>query len=213
MRVVAYVRVSTAEQTQGTSLGSQEATMRAECERRAWDLCDVVTESASGKSLRRRPALSSALERLDSGEFDALMVARLDRLSRSVGDFAGILDRARRGNWSVVCLAPHVDMTDAYGRTMAYVAAAFAELERELIGQRQRESVAARKAAGTYRGPQPLIGPVAVSRILRLYGQGLNAEQIARALNEEGLPPVRAQKWAPRTVRSVLARERRTPAN
>src|SRR5689334_10566876 len=99
---LAYVRVSTAEQaTEGASLDAQRAAVLAEAERRGWDVEVVADEGFSAKDLRR-PGLSGALGRLDAGEADALIATRLDRVSRSVADFAGLLARAKRRSWRMV---------------------------------------------------------------------------------------------------------------
>ena len=54
--------------------------------------------------MAHRPGIAAAIEAVESGQADALVTARLDRLSRSVIDFAGLLERARRNSWHVVAL-------------------------------------------------------------------------------------------------------------
>ena len=97
-RALAYLRCSTREQADSRlGLDAQRAAVMVEAERRGWQLVDVLVDAgASGKSLAGRPALSDALSLLDRGHADALIVAKLDRLSRSVLDFAGVLARAER---------------------------------------------------------------------------------------------------------------------
>ena len=87
MRVLGYVRVSTEEQRlSGASLEAQRNAIAAECERRGEQLLDVVEDvGLSGKDLKR-PGVQAALEELRRGEADALIVAKLDRLSRSMLD-------------------------------------------------------------------------------------------------------------------------------
>jgi DNA invertase Pin-like site-specific DNA recombinase len=157
---LAYVRVSTTKQAdEGASLPAQPAILTTECERRGWDLEIVADEGMSGKSLRRRPNLIAALERLDRGEADALIATRLDRISRSAVDFLGILNRARARSWNVVLLDLDLDLDLAtpHGKAMAGVIAVFAELERELIAERTREGMAQRMAEGVVMGrPQEL---------------------------------------------------------
>src|SRR3990172_3373900 len=82
MRAVGYARVSTAEQADsGASLGAQREAIEGEVKRRRWELVELFTDTASGKSLNGRPGLRKALHALDSGEADVLVVAKLDRLS------------------------------------------------------------------------------------------------------------------------------------
>ncbi|MCA1704859.1 MAG: recombinase family protein [Actinobacteria bacterium] len=101
---VGYLRVSTAEQAEsGAGLDAQRATVEAECARRGWRLVQVFTDAGvSGKSTDNRPALTEALAAVENGAAAALVVAKLDRLSRSVQDAAGLLDRAQRHGWALV---------------------------------------------------------------------------------------------------------------
>ena len=96
--VVGYIRVSTEEQAaSGLGLAAQREAIEAECDRRGWQLLRVFEDAgASGSSLTRRPALTETLEALRSHEADAMVVAKLDRLSRSLLDFAGLMESARR---------------------------------------------------------------------------------------------------------------------
>lgn len=209
MKLVGYCRVSTAAQTEGLSLASQANRCREWCEKEGHWLYDVVEEAASGKSTSRRPELLWCLERLDVHEFDGLIVSRLDRLSRSVGDFASLIDRGRRQGWEIVCLDPQIDTSTPSGRMIANVSAAFAQFERELISQRQTESVAARKAAGIYRGgrKRQIIGRVE-ERIHELASAGFSPHRIAQRLESEGFRPPCSEVWHARSIRRVLERER-----
>lgn len=102
MRVIGYVRVSTEEQgVSGAGLQAQRAAIIAECERRGWTLVEIAEDVGSGKSLKR-PGIRMALDMLAAGDASALVVAKLDRLSRSMLDFAGSIGRARsmRCAWS-----------------------------------------------------------------------------------------------------------------
>src|SRR3954454_14784867 len=90
VRAIGYVRVSTSEQADsGAGLAAQEHAIRTEAERRGWDLVEVFVDAGvSGRSLTGREALAAALEAVeDGGRADVLVVAKLDRLSRSLVDF------------------------------------------------------------------------------------------------------------------------------
>jgi DNA invertase Pin-like site-specific DNA recombinase len=206
VRALGYVRVSTVGQAVGLSFEAQERAISSEVARRGWGLIDVVTETRSGKSVSGRPRLQEALALLSAGEADALVVARLDRLARSLIDLLTLMQRAEREGWQLVCLSPTVDMTDPFGQCMAQVAGAFAELERKLIGLRQRESVAARKAAGTYRPPAKRISDEAEQRIAHLVEEGMSFRGIARQLTLEGFAAPGGATWHPRSVGRIAAR-------
>jgi len=68
-----------------------------------------------------RPALNGALDRLDRGEADVLVVAKLDRLSRSVRDFANLVERATQNGWALVALDIDVDTSTPTGELMANI--------------------------------------------------------------------------------------------
>jgi DNA invertase Pin-like site-specific DNA recombinase len=145
--IVGYLRVSSEQQgADGYGLDAQAEAITRACEARGWEAPRLAREVASGAK-DNRPVLSEAVESVASVG-GTLIVARLDRLSRSVGHFATLLDRSQREGWQLVTLDPAVDTTTAYGRAMAGMAAVFAQLERELISQRTREGLAAARARG-----------------------------------------------------------------
>jgi DNA invertase Pin-like site-specific DNA recombinase len=162
--VIAYLRVSTEEQAaSGLGLVAQRALLAAECDRRGVTLLATYEDAGrSGKDLGR-PALQEALDALDAGQASALMVAKLDRLTRSVHDASGLMKRAERAGWGLVALDVAVDTTTPQGTAMAQVLVVFAELERRLIGQRTRDALAAKKAQGHKLG-RPRTLPEAVRR-------------------------------------------------
>lgn len=201
-----YVRVSTADQAEhGASLDAQRTALENEAERRGWELDVVVEDGVSGKvAPSRRPALGPALAALDAGEADALMAVRLDRVSRSVADFAALIDRAGKKQWGLVLLSPALDLTDPAGRFTANVLASAAQYERELIGARTREGLAQRRAEGVRLGRPPTLSVGTVDRIVRERLQGASFRQIADALNEAHVPTAQGgAQWWPATVRKV----------
>jgi DNA invertase Pin-like site-specific DNA recombinase len=211
VRVAAYVRVSGREQeASGLGLAAQKAAVSAAAAQRGWTLAHVAVETASAGTLRKRPVLRTLLDDLDAGRYEGLIVSRLDRLARSVGDFAAMLDRADKHGWTMVCLSPGVDMSEPYGRMMAQVAASFAELERSLISIRTREGLEQARARGTFRpgvhhrfDDRPTI-----DRIGRMRQAGDSFHEIARALTDEGVPTKKGGAWTGSQVRRILEREK-----
>ena len=203
--VVAYCRVSTEEQAQsGLGLAAQEAEIRTECEHRGLPLLAVYKDAgASGKDLGR-PALTAALADLEKGCGSVLMVAKLDRLTRSVHDASGLMQRAEKGGWGLVALNTPVDTTTPAGAAMAQVMSVFAELERKMIGERTRAALAAKRAQGARLGRPQLVAPEIVERIINDRSEGMSFSAIARSLNEEGVPTAQGGRaWYPATVRKI----------
>lgn len=208
-----YTRVSTADQVEhGASLDAQKAALTAEADRRGWDIRFVSDEGVSGKvPPSKRAGLGPALTALDAGDADALMAIRLDRVSRSVADFAALVDRAGKRGWGLVLLSPSLDLADAAGRFTANVLASAAQYERELIGARTREGLAQRRAEGVRLGRPTTVPDAVVARILLAREQGKSWAKIATALNDDGVPTAQGgARWWPATVRKIA--ESRTPS-
>lgn len=207
-----YVRVSTLDQAEhGASLDAQEATLITEAERRGWDIEIAREEGKSGKSIEGRPVLKDALLRLDRGEADILLAVRLDRVSRSLSDFAATYDRAGRRGWSLVLPASGIDTTAAAGpgaRFSAQIQAAASELERGLISVRTREGMAQRKAEGVVFGREVDAGFLPTyRRVLAMHAGGESMNGIARALNSAGIATAKGGRWHPSTVRAIVTSE------
>lgn len=203
--VLGYVRVSTDEQAEsGLGLAAQVEAIRSECARREWSLDRVYEDSASGKSLGRRPQLAAALDRLATGSARALVVAKLDRLSRSVRDAGDLLERSQREGWNLIALDLGVDTTTPAGEAMANVMATFAQLERRLVGQRTREALAVRRAQGVQLGRPREVPEHIAQRIRASRTDGASWSAIGRELDAAGVPTAHGgRRWYPATVRAV----------
>jgi DNA invertase Pin-like site-specific DNA recombinase len=203
--VVGYCRVSTEEQgDSGLGLAAQRAAVEAECSRRGWELLAVHEDVLSGRTLNR-PGLATAIASVESGEAAALVVAKLDRLSRSLVDFAGLMARAQRNKWNLVALDLGIDLSTPAGEFMANVMASAAQWERRIIGQRTRDALAVRRAQGVRLGRPRTLAADVVARIRTARDAGAGWSLIARELNVEAVPTAHGgAKWYPSTVRAVV---------
>lgn len=209
---VGYLRVSTAEQAgSGAGLQAQRAAIEREAAHRGWELVEMYTDAAaSGRSIAGRPALASALARVEDGEAGVLVVAKLDRLSRSLLDFAALMARAQREGWNLVALDLGIDLSTPAGEFLASVMASAAQWERRIIGQRTREALAVRKAQGVRLGRPVVMTPDVSDWIVSLREEGLTLAGIAAALNGGGVPTSQGgARWHASTVRAVLQRTER----
>ncbi len=207
--MVGYTRVSTDEQaSSGLGLKAQRAVIEAECERRGWELVRVFEDAgASGKALSGRTALAKALEAVRGGSAGALVVAKLDRLSRSLLDFASLMEDARREGWALVILDLGVDTTTPSGEMIANVMATFAQFERRLIGQRTKDALAVKKSEGVKLGRPVALDGVVAKRIARKRRRGLSLRKIAEGLSEDGVGTAHGgDRWHASTVKAVLER-------
>lgn len=201
-----YVRVSTSRQvSEGVSLEAQEAFLIAEAQKRGLDYEVVREEGKSGKSISARPELKRALERLDKKEASFLMANRLDRISRSVADFAYLLTRAQKGKWSLVVLDVDVDTSTPSGEFLVNVMASASQFERRIIGQRTKEALAEVRKQGTTLGRPPLMEKETLHLIAHLRKQGKTLQDIAQRLNEKGIKTAhKGSKWHASTIAKAL---------
>jgi DNA invertase Pin-like site-specific DNA recombinase len=206
-RALAYIRVSTSEQSEsGAGLAAQRRAVEDEVARRGWLLQEVIEDAGYSAASLERPGLTDALQRLDARKADVLVVSKLDRLSRSVGDFAQVVDRSRRRGWQLVLMDLGLDTTTAAGELVANVVASTSQYERRLIGIRTKEALAAKRAAGVRLGrPSGLPSPV-LADILEQRRAGRSLAAIAQTLNDNGVATSQGgARWYPATVRAVLA--------
>jgi len=203
-RVVAYLRVSTQEQAaSGLGLDAQRARITDEAARRGWDVDWCMDEGVSG-TVRNRPGLARALDLLRTRQATALVVAKMDRLARSVVQASDLLETARKQRWSVLILDLGMDLSTPHGKAMAQMLAVFAELEREMIAARTKDALAAAKARGQRLGRPRATPPDVVARVVALSAD-LSPLQVARALTAECVPTTRsAPAWRASTVRRLL---------
>ena len=206
-RAAGYVRVSTDEQhASGAGVAAQRAAIRAEVSRRGWDLLAVVGEDAGASSATlERAGLQRALDRLDRGQADVLIVAKLDRLSRSVAQGAEVMDRAKRRGWSLVCLDFGLDTTTPAGEMVANVVLSTAQYERRLIGERTRAALVAKRAAGVRLGRPQVLSDEVVRRIVAERAAGRSYRAVAAGLVADGVPTARGgSEWHASAVRAVV---------
>lgn len=205
LRAIGYRRVSTGEQAEsGAGLEAQRAALEAESARQGFAL-EIVTDAGLSAATLDRPALADALDRLDRGDADVLIASKLDRVSRSVRDFAGLLERAQRHGWRLVLLDLGDTSTPA-GEMTANIIASAAQYERRLIGQRTREGLAAKRAAGVRLGRPSVLPEDVVRRIVGERVAGDTLRTIAERLTAEGVPTARGgAAWSTSTVQAVLA--------
>ena len=205
-RAIGYVRVSTSEQgASGLGLESQKAAIVSYCQQRGIELVEIVTEVASGKSTAGRPVLCSTLSRLDAGEAERLIVAKVDRLARNLLDLLTIAQRGERRSWGIITLDLDLDTSSAAGRFTLQMMGSVAELERQMIGDRTRSALAAARERGVVLGRPRVMPEATYAAAFELKATGLSLAKIAAAMTEAG--HVRANgstEWTRSAVQKVL---------
>ena len=167
MPLMGYARAST--ENQDTAI-QEEALKRAGCEL-------VRTEKRSGSSRVGRGELQTLLDFLRPG--DTLMVTRIDRLARSIGDLQDIVRLLKSKGVALKATEQPIDTSTAAGKAFLDMLGVFAEFETNLRRERQMEGIAKAKAAGVYKGRPPKIR---ATEVAALKAQGLGATAIADRL-------------------------------
>jgi len=204
MRAVTYLRVSTDEQAaSGLGLEAQRDTLQRALDARCWEhIAEHMDEGRSGSNLNR-PALAEALQVLERKQADVLLVARGDRLSRSVADFIALREQARRQGWAIVALDVGVDTSTPAGELIANVMSSVSQWERKVIGERTSLALQAKKAQGARLGAPVSLGQDVRERIVRERAEGQSFQQIADGLTSDGVPTARGGQWHRATVKAV----------
>ena len=160
-RAIAYIRVSTDKQaTGGVSLDAQRAKVEAYAALYDLELVEVVTDAGQSAKRLDRPGLSHALARIDAGEADALLVVKLDRLTRSVRDLDVLITRyfGRADGPALLSVGEQIDTRSAAGRLVLNVLASVSQWEREAIGERTAAALRHKRERGEYTGGRTRYG-------------------------------------------------------
>lgn len=205
--LIPYRRVSTREQADsGAGLNAQKTNLQHGLAFRqqtayGWDFVD---KGKSGKNMNREQ-LNNALAVIERGEAGGIIVSKLDRLSRSLLDFAMLMARADDEGWNIVALDLNLDLSTPAGKMMAGILAVFAQFERDVISQRTRDGLAEKRAEGVRLGRKRSIDDNLLEAILGAYHSQANFSATARWLNDNGVQTPRGGKmWYPYTVQGVV---------
>ena len=164
MTIIGYARVSTTDQDLAIQINALKAAG-----------CEVIrSEKRSGTTTEGRAELQTVLDFLRAG--DVLMVTRIDRLARSIGDLQDIVRALKARGAALKATEQPIDTGSAAGKCFLDMLGVFAEFETNLRRERQLEGIAKAKAAGVYRGRKPCIDRAAVAQ---LHAEGLGASAIA----------------------------------
>jgi site-specific DNA recombinase len=220
-RAVGYVRVSTDKQAgAGISLDAQTARIRAMATVQDAELLEVIVDAGESAKSLNRPGMARLLSMIDAREVQTVIVAKLDRLTRSVRDLTDLLERFERKGVALVSVSESLDTGTAAGRLVLNVMMSVAQWEREAIGERTRDAMRHKKSNGQRVGTVPFgsqlaadgrtLEPNAIEQralaiVRELRTAGLTLQQIAAELNRQGKQTRRGGAWRHQYVARLLA--------
>jgi len=213
--VFGYVRVSTDQQLDNYSIEEQTQRIKAFCSAKGWTLLKVYTDGAYSGGTIQRPALTQMLQAIKQSHVDAVVVYKLDRLSRSQKDTLSIIeDHLLVNGTDFISLNENFDTSSPFGRAMIGILSVFAQLEKDQITERFTMGRIGRCKAGYYHGgANPPTGydyrdgllqvnqyeAVQVQKIFRLFLEGKSINAIDKQLRREY-----TTSWSASKVHGIL---------
>lgn len=215
-----YTRVSTTEQAnEGYSIEEQERRCRAQIESKGWEY--VATYSDPGVSGRTmdRTGLQAMIAAINAGEVNAVVIYKLDRLSRKQRDTMTIIeDIFLRKDIALVSLNETLDTTTPWGRAMIGILSSFNQMESENIQQRTKMGRDAKAQKGGYAGGKPPLGYKAlngelvvvpeeaeiVRLVFKLRSEGETLVGIANRLNDMGYKTRKGGKFLHSAIQNIV---------
>ena len=197
MKAAGYIRVSTEDQArEGISLDNQEAKIRAYASINDLELVEVICdEGASGKNLERE-GIFRLLELVGAGEVLAVIVYKLDRLSRSTLDTLSLIENLESKGIAFHSISEKVDTRSATGKFFLTIISAIAQMERDLIAERTKDALNHKRRKGEWTGRVPFGFRIENNRLVedpdqikiiqkakRLRRSGKSLAEISKALN------------------------------
>jgi site-specific DNA recombinase len=215
---IGYIRVSTDKQSdQGVSLEAQKVKLEQYCSLYEINLVRVVVETGSAKTLQRE-GLQGVLKALKDGEADAVVVAKLDRLTRSVADLGELVEGTFQKH-ALLSVGEQIDTRSAAGRLVLNVLASVSQWEREVISERTKAAMQHMRSINRYTGgaapygydlvDDELVKNEGEQKVLGLVQkyrrQGCTLKGIAQELANSGIKSRAGKPFAYQSVQRMLA--------
>jgi len=178
LRLIGYVRVSTARQREGYSLEAQREAIERYCQAHGHELVAIEEESES--AIKARPVFQRVKSQVLNGKADGIIVAKLDRLGRSVRDLANIAEELSQAGKQLISVGDSIDTSTSNGKLLFHILSAIAEYERELLIERTKAGRAlAEKQGKICHRPRKEIDP----KVLReMKAKGVSHRMMAKIL-------------------------------
>jgi DNA invertase Pin-like site-specific DNA recombinase len=220
MKTVGYVRVSTDKQAdRGVSLDAQAEKIRAMAVVHNAELVDIIVDGGESAKSLQRPGMERLLALVDGKKVQAVIIAKLDRLTRSVKDLCELLERFERRGVALISVAESLDTSSAAGRLVLNIMTAVSQWEREAIGERTRDAMSHKRsnservgniqfgyrlcADGKHIEADPAEQSV-LNEIRYLRQGGHTMRRIAAALNHRALRTRRGSEWRLEHVARII---------
>lgn len=219
MKAIGYIRVSTTEQAEsGLSLAHQRSKVEAYAQAMDLDMVAVIEDAGESAKSLNRPGIQKALDMIRKGEAQALVILKLDRLTRSVKDLGTLVETFEKTGAALISVQDSINTSTAAGRLVLNVLGSVAQWEREAIGERTSAALAVKKSrmektgglvpfgfnADEHGKLTPNVNEQEAAALMReLRSAGMSFAKIAAELNLRGVATKTGGTWAPMTVKRV----------
>lgn len=220
-KTIAYLRVSTDKQAdKGISLEAQQEKARAYASLYDLELVEVITDAGESAKTLDRPGLQKALAMLKAGKADALLVVKLDRLTRSVVDLGKLIEtHFAPGKAALLSVSEQIDTRSAAGRLVLNILASVSQWERETIAERTRDAMRHKQSQGEYIGGQAPYGfelvngelvaddyeQAVIHQARELRESGLSLAAVAKELDRRGIQARSGKAFAAMQIKRMVA--------
>jgi DNA invertase Pin-like site-specific DNA recombinase len=218
-KVIGYCRVSTEDQSvHGHSLPAQEQKIRQYADLYGMQISEIVTDAGISAKNFNRPGIQSILTMIRKKEVQAIIVAKLDRLTRNVRDLADIVELCNKTDTALISVNEHIDTGTAAGRMILNMLGVISQWEREAIGERTSASLQYKKQSGKKYNCNAIYGYTEqdgnlipdeteqnnITLMIHLRDQGLSFKVIAERLNSINIQSRSGNNWHSEQVRRVI---------
>lgn len=204
---------------EGFSLQAQSERLGAYATATGLTLTEIISDEAESAKSLKRPGITRLFDEVRRGRVAAVIVLKLDRLTRSVRDLADILDIFAKTNTALISVMEHLDTSSASGRLMLNLLASVSQWEREAISERTAIALEYKRKSGLAYSPTPfgyrrdggrlVVDEREYEALLHAWEMrrsGVTLRAIGQWLSDSGFTPKRGGvSWHPSTVRRVLS--------
>ena len=183
-----YVRVSTMEQAQhGFSLNAQQEALENYATALGYEVHKIYRDEGKSAKDLKRPEMIKMLQDAENKKFSAIFIYKLDRFSRSLKDLILTIDKLKEWNIDFVSFQDKIETTSASGKLMFHVISAFAEFERNIIGDRTKFGMERKAKEGGFITRAPRGYKIVDKQLIPDDGQGSELNQIFKKFLEQNI--------------------------
>jgi site-specific DNA recombinase len=220
MKAAIYTRVSSQSQVEGYSLEAQYESLIKHVENNKWELIHVYSDPGVSAKDLNRPGIQQLLRDIQNGSFEAIVVHKLDRLTRNISNLYDLVELVNKHDVKLISLSENIDTSSPMGRMFIYLLGIFAQMFRENLAEEVVKGMSQRAQNGLRNTSARPYGynvgenlalivndeeAVIVGKIYEWYVSGQGKFKIAYRLNEMGIPSAKGSTWSDKIIGGIIS--------